>query len=43
MTGTGGNGPLGTYQIAAWGDSLTAGNEDGSGITYPNQLAALTG
>ena len=25
--------------IATWGDSLTAGNEDGTGVTYPNQLA----
>jgi lysophospholipase L1-like esterase len=25
----------------AWGDSLTAGNEDGSGVTYPNALTAL--
>jgi hypothetical protein len=30
-------------QVTAWGDSLTAGNEDGTGITYPRQLATLTG
>lgn len=30
-------------EMMAWGDSLTAGNEDGSGITYPNQLQLLTG
>lgn len=24
-----------------WGDSLTAGNQDGSGVTYPNALSAL--
>lgn len=30
-------------EMIAWGDSLTAGNEDGSGITYPNQLQMLTG
>lgn len=30
-------------EMIAWGDSLTAGNEDGSGITYPNQLQKLTG
>jgi hypothetical protein len=29
------------YNYAAWGDSLTAGNEDGSGITYPNVLSPL--
>jgi hypothetical protein len=29
--------------IAAWGDSLTAGNQDGSGVTYPNILAAGMG
>jgi hypothetical protein len=29
------------YNIGAWGDSLTVGNEDGSGITYPNELALL--
>lgn len=28
------------YNITAWGDSITAGNEDGTGVTYPNQLAA---
>lgn len=27
--------------LVAWGDSLTAGNEDGSGTTYPNALAAI--
>ena len=27
--------------IVAWGDSLTAGNEDGSGISYPGLLPAL--
>lgn len=36
-------GPQKFSQIIAWGDSLTAGNEDGSGITYPNQLQNLTG
>lgn len=41
--GSGGSGPLGAYPITAWGDSLTQGNEDGTGITYPKQLAALTG
>jgi hypothetical protein len=40
---TGGGGSLGTYSITAWGDSLTQGNEDLSGITYPKQLAKLTG
>lgn len=30
-------------QLIAWGDSLTAGNEDGTGITYPNQLQSITG
>jgi hypothetical protein len=39
----GGGGSLGTYSITAWGDSLTQGDEDLSGITYPNQLAKLTG
>jgi lysophospholipase L1-like esterase len=29
--------------IATWGDSLTAGNEDGTGVTYPAVLARLTG
>jgi hypothetical protein len=43
VTGSGGSRSLGTYQIAAWGDSLTQGNEDLSGITYPNQLAKLAG
>lgn len=28
--------------IAAWGDSLTQGNQDGSGTTYPGALASLT-
>ena len=32
-----------TYNIAAWGDSLTAGNEDGTGVTYPNVLSANLG
>lgn len=27
--------------IFCWGDSLTAGTEDGSGITYPNVLSTL--
>lgn len=27
----------------AWGDSLTDGNQDGSGVTYPNVLATLYG
>lgn len=27
--------------IGAWGDSLTSGNQDGSGVTYPNELALL--
>lgn len=27
--------------LYAWGDSLTAGNEDGTGVTYPNVLAGL--
>lgn len=27
--------------LVAWGDSLTAGNQDGSGVTYPNSLSAL--
>jgi lysophospholipase L1-like esterase len=27
----------------AWGDSLTLGNEDGTGVTFPNVLAALLG
>lgn len=29
------------YNVATWGDSLTAGNEDGTGVTYPNVLASL--
>lgn len=29
--------------IAAWGDSLTAGNQDGTGTTYPEVLAQLSG
>lgn len=37
------SGSLGSYQIDAWGDSLTQGNEDGTQITYPKKLAALTG
>ena len=28
------------YNITAWGDSLTHGKEDGTGVSYPNQLAA---
>jgi lysophospholipase L1-like esterase len=32
-----------TYQWAGWGDSLTAGNEDGTGVTYPLELQRLTG
>lgn len=27
--------------LESWGDSLTAGNQDGSGTTYPNVLATL--
>lgn len=27
----------------AWGDSLTSGNQDGTGVTYPNVLAGLLG
>ena len=29
-------------EIAAWGDSLTLGNQDGTGTTYPGVLAQLT-
>jgi len=29
--------------IVAWGDSLTAGNEDGTGVTYPNSLSTDLG
>jgi lysophospholipase L1-like esterase len=29
-----------TYNIATWGDSLTAGNEDGTGVTYPTTLSS---
>jgi lysophospholipase L1-like esterase len=29
-------------EIAAWGDSLTFGNQDGTGTTYPGVLAQLT-
>jgi hypothetical protein len=49
QTGTGGGGggkqSTGTAYppITAWGDSLTSGGEGGTGITYPNRLAALTG
>lgn len=43
MTVSGGSGSLGTYQITAWGDSLTQGDEDSSGISFPNQLAKMTG
>ena len=43
MTGTGKTGSLGSYSIVAVGDSLTAGSEDGTGITYPGQLASMTG
>ncbi|MDR3547797.1 MAG: tail fiber domain-containing protein [Candidatus Pacebacteria bacterium] len=28
------------YNITAWGDSLTAGKEDGTTVSYPNQLQA---
>jgi hypothetical protein len=28
------------YNIVAWGDSLTAGNEDGTGVTYPASLSS---
>lgn len=27
--------------VAAWGDSLTAGNEDNTGVTFPNVLVSL--
>ena len=37
------SGLLGAYEIDAWGDSLTQGNEDSTGITFPKKLAALTG
>ena len=33
---------IGKY-MTAWGDSLTAGNEDGTGITYPGLLAYQSG
>ena len=33
---------IGKY-MAAWGDSLTLGNQDGSGTTYPAVLATNTG
>ena len=33
----------GQRTIICWGDSLTAGNEDGSGVTYPDVLAQLSG
>jgi hypothetical protein len=29
------------YNVAVWGDSLPAGNEDGTGVTVPNVLANL--
>ncbi len=34
---------LNYYPLVAWGDSLTAGNEDGTGVTYPNVLAGYLG
>ena len=35
--------PLGWQNIAAWGDSLTYGNQDGTATTYPATLTALSG
>lgn len=46
LNGTGPSIPLAAANfasVAAWGDSLTAGNEDGTGTTYPGVLAGLTG
>jgi lysophospholipase L1-like esterase len=31
--------PPSSYNIAAWGDSLTYGDEDGTGVTYPGVLS----
>jgi len=31
--------PPNSYNIAAWGDSLTYGNEDGTGVSYPGELS----
>lgn len=33
--------PIVPRTLVAWGDSYTAGNEDHSGVTYPNVLAPL--
>jgi lysophospholipase L1-like esterase len=30
-------------EMASWGASLTAGNQDGTGVTYPGVLAKITG
>jgi lysophospholipase L1-like esterase len=35
--------PISSSTVFAWGDSLTTGNQDGSGTTYPNVLAGLLG
>jgi hypothetical protein len=32
-----------TYNIVTWGDSLTAGNEDGTGVTFPGVLSTTLG
>jgi lysophospholipase L1-like esterase len=33
--------PTDWWQVSAWGDSLTAGNEDGTGTSYPGVLQTL--
>jgi hypothetical protein len=35
--------PHGSFPVTAIGDSLTAGGQDGTGISYPGQLSELTG
>lgn len=35
--------PSNQYSVAAWGDSFTAGGEDGTGVNYPAVLASITG
>ena len=37
------NQTLAANTVVAWGDGLTTGNQDGTGVTYPNVLQSLYG
>ena len=43
ISGGAGSGNTGSTIVTAWGDSLTFGNQDSTGVTYPSELSRLLG